>query len=54
MCVRVCQCNHCLKHRTCMDCKYQNGIKKIDCLKNGIQGCFYFVNSFQIRQGEKK
>lgn len=43
MCVRKCDCNNCLKNKTCTDCvhtkEFEN--KEINCRKNGIQNCPY-------------
>ncbi len=42
MCVKSCDCNNCLKTKTCTDCEYSQYIENfinVECNSNGVQGC---------------
>lgn len=48
MCSKLCDCNNCIKKASCTECQYQESqLDKINCLKNGLQGCPYRVKSIE-------
>ena len=52
MCVKSCDCNNCLKLKTCTDCIYQNEQShKINCFTNGLQGCPHRVDKIKNERG---
>lgn len=48
MCVKICDCNNCIRKGSCVQCQYQESqLDKINCLENGLQGCPYRVKSIE-------
>ena len=43
MCVRVCECNSCMRKEQCVDCVHNAKIMDVDCRGKGVQGCPYRI-----------
>jgi hypothetical protein len=57
MCTRKCDCNNCMKTKTCVDCEYQNEAVNpgTNCYTDGVQGCNHRIptRAELVKEGEK-